>query len=132
MRHLALVIASCSFVWLAGCVAGNPDDVGAATYNICCGTNCCCPSLGSGGAIGPGDRNPANACEVCNPSVSQTSWTADPMCMAGTDAGGGMTGTDAGGGGGGGGGCSVGPGAPAGGMLAVIGLVAAVLVRRRR
>ncbi|MCB9597610.1 MAG: hypothetical protein H6719_33135 [Sandaracinaceae bacterium] len=132
MRHLLLVIAGSSFLWLAGC-AGSPEDIGAATENICCGSNCCCPSLGTGGPIGPGDLNPANSCEVCDPSTSQTSWTPVSGCMAGTDAGPGMTGTDAGSGsGGGGGGCSVGATAPATGGLALLGFAAALLFGRRR
>ncbi|MBX3271825.1 MAG: hypothetical protein KF729_16275 [Sandaracinaceae bacterium] len=129
MRHLALVIVGCSSLWLAGCV-GTPDDIGSATYNVCCGANCCCPSIGGGGAIRAGDRNPANACEICDPTRTASAWSSDPAC---SDAGGGMPPTDAGGGGGGGGGggCAVTP-APAGGALALFAGLAAVLLGRRR
>lgn len=133
MRHFALVIVGCSFLWLAGC-ANAPEDVGAATYNVCCGANCCCPGIGTGGPISTGDLNPANMCERCDPATNPNAWTPIPGCTAGgDDAGPGMMmGTDAGTGGGGGGGCSVGARAPAGGAFALLGVVALALWRRRR
>jgi len=108
-----------SFLFV-GCVNA-PDDIGAATYAVCCGSGCCCPSIGTGGRINAGDMNPDNPCEVCDPSTDPRAWTPVPDCDAGspggtdagpaptdggaveTDAGpgdtdaGGMAGTDAGG-----------------------------------
>jgi len=128
MRKLLALTVGASFLLIGGCTLGPSDDVGAATYNICCGAGCCCPSLGGGGAIGPGDLNPANSCEECDPSVSQTSWTPISGC-GGTDSG--PARTDAGGGDGGGG-CSVGvsESSPVG-AIALLGSLA-LFVRRRR
>ena len=92
MRNLLLLALGTAVVSLTGCTNGS--DVGSATYAICCGADCCCPSLGDGRRINNGDRNPANPCEICDPSMTQTAWTPVPDCdagMAGTDAG-----TDAG------------------------------------
>jgi len=77
---------------------------------VCCGGGCCCLD---GDTQGPGDVNPANPCEVCDPSTDQMSWTPVADCTpdagvdedagvsteedagtAATDAG--TTGTDAG------------------------------------
>lgn len=141
MRHLVLVFAGSSLLFFAGCTNAPSDDIGRSTYNICCGANCCCPSIGTtGSAFNAGDVNPDNECEICDPAMTAMAWSPNPACddagpgMMGTDAGPGMTGTDAGDGGGGDdGGCSVGHrGAPAGGAFAVFSVVAALLVWRRR
>lgn len=120
MRKLLALIVGASFLLIGGCTAGPSDDIGRATYNVCCGTGCCCASLGAGGAIGPGDRNPSNDCEECAPAVSQTSWT--PISGCGPDAGS----TD-----GGGGGCGVSvSGTTPPGAIALLGLLA-LFIRRR-
>jgi len=187
MRFLLALLAASS-IWIVGCTNGPVVDIGASTNALCCGANCCCASIGSGGAISAGDLNPDNMCERCDPATNPRAWTPIPGCMAGSDAGadtdagsdagstdtdaGGMTvadagsvdtdagpttgtdagpttgtdagpstGTDAGSSSGtdagppadDGGGCSVSPSAPASqGPLALLGLLAAGLVFRRR
>jgi len=88
--HLLVIGLSILFV---GCVNAPSDDIANATYAVCCGSGCCCPSLNPGGGrINTGDTNPDNPCEVCDPSTSTTAWTPVPDCDAGmgggdTDAG---------------------------------------------
>lgn len=65
-----------------GAYAQDDDDIGSATEAICCGGNCC--SIG-GMCFTRDQENPANACEVCDPSSSRTSFTAVAGC--GEDAG---------------------------------------------
>ncbi len=91
---------------------------------VCCGADCCCAG---DGIQAPGDTNPANSCEVCDPSVSQFEWTPVEGCTTGDpDMGTG------GGGDGGDGGCSA-AGGPAGAYgFALVGAALAFLGRRRR
>ncbi len=49
---------------------------------VCCGSDCCCVD---GSIQGPGDTNPDNPCQVCDPSQSQMAWSEVPDCVA--DAG---------------------------------------------
>jgi len=90
---------------------------------VCCGADCCCVD---GNIQGPGDTNPTNSCEVCDPATSQRAWTPVAGCTptepdAGTDTGDG--GDD--------GGCSA-AGGPAGAYgFALIGAALAFLRRRR-
>ena len=161
MRKLFAPLAFLSLLTLAGCTNGLPEDIGASTEAICCGSNCCCPSLGTGGPINAGDINPANACERCDPATTQTAWTPIPGCVpdsgtgdtdsgtttgtdsgtaTGTDSGtttgtdsGTTTGTDAGTDPGDGGGCSVGTRGRSRGAAVLFGLaMAAIVIRRRR
>lgn len=139
MRKIIGLLASTAFLLLGGCTNASYDDVGAATYAVCCGANCCCPGIGDGTPISAGDVNPDNPCEVCDPSTTAMAWTAVAGCGedgggGGTDAGPGMTGTDAGPGGGGddGGGCSVGAGPASGFGLALFSVVAVLFAFRRR
>ena len=57
---------------------------------VCCGGGCCCLD---GETQGPGDVNPANPCEVCDPATDQMSWTAVEDCSpdAGVDEDAGMS-----------------------------------------
>lgn len=129
----ALTFSGAGLTFSGGCaVEEEADEIGAVTYAVCCGSNCCC---NNGGRQDRGDRNPSNECEMCDPSNDPMVWTAVPNCTPG----GGDTGTprpDAStGGGGDDGGCSVGAvggtnGAAWGvGLLGLLGLLA---VRRRR
>jgi len=140
MRKIIGLFASTAFLLLGGCTNAEYDDVGAATYAVCCGANCCCPGIGDGSPISTGDMNPDNPCEVCDPSTDPNSWTPVAGCGedagggGGTDAGGGMTGTDAGPGttGGDDGGCSVSAGPASGFGLALFSVVAVLFTFRRR
>jgi len=132
MRHLLALVAASSFLWIAGCTNAPEIDIGASTNAVCCGANCCCPSIGSGGAIAAGDINPDNMCESCDPATTASAWTPIPGCTAGTDAGT-TGGTDAGPPADDGGGCSVSATAPGGsGLLALFGFAAAFVFSRRR
>jgi hypothetical protein len=51
---------------------------------VCCGSNCCCIDDAT---QGPGDTNPSNECQVCDPSTSQREWTDVAGCSADEDAG---------------------------------------------
>lgn len=128
----ALVLSLVSF---AGCAADGPEEIGGATEAICCGANCC---LIDGSCTRRGDTNPANSCEMCDPSSSNTSWTAVAGCAADAsppaDTGPADTGTaaDTGTGGGGDGGCSVGRARGGAAALGFASLLAVTLLRRRR
>lgn len=68
-------------------------------YAICCGGSCCfIDSM----CRNTGDTNPDDACQVCDPSSSQTEWTTMADCggedagMADEDAGMSMPGEDMG------------------------------------
>jgi len=141
MRKTIGLLASTAFLLLGGCTNAEYDDVGAATYAVCCGANCCCPGIGDGSPISAGDMNPDNPCEVCDPSETAMAWTPVPGCgedaggMGGTDAGPGMTGTDAGPGMTGSdddGGCAVSAGPASGFGLALFSVVAVLFAVRRR
>jgi hypothetical protein len=137
---------------LTGCttVPESEAEALARVDAICCGSSCCAIE---GGCQSNGDENPANACEICNPAVSQTAWSANPTCEdagppavdAGpveTDAGpvetdAGPVGTDAGSTtpppSGGGGGCAVNQGQSYGAwILGVLGALFLATRRRRR
>ncbi len=117
-----------------GSAAAQDDDVAARVEAICCGATCC---LIDGMCRTRDEQNPANGCQVCDPSMSQTQWTDMAGC-GGTDAG--PAGTDAGPGtrdagpdDSGGGGCHVSRGATGGfGGLGLALIAAAGLVLRRR
>jgi MYXO-CTERM domain-containing protein len=64
--------------------AAAQEDVGASREAICCGANCC---LIGGECFTRGDTNPADDCQECDPSVSQTAWTDVDGCGGGSDAG---------------------------------------------
>ncbi len=70
---LALVLAS-SFVSLNALAQ---EDIGAAHEAVCCGATCC---LIDGTCLMDGNTNPANPCQVCDPSQSQAEWTAVEGC----------------------------------------------------
>lgn len=61
-----------SFVVL-GCAVQPTEDVESLVDEICCGASCC---LIGGDCYTSGETNPANTCEACNPSTSQTEFTA--------------------------------------------------------
>lgn len=121
---------------------------------ICCGASCCAIE---GGCQRTGEMNPANSCQLCDPSESQTAWTDIPGCTPDADAGpaevdagpvetdagpvetdAGPVETDAGSttpppSGGGGGGCSVNQGQSTGAwILGVLGALFLATRRRRR
>ena len=73
------------------------QETGSRVDAICCGSSCC---RIDGVCYSTGESSPSDACLVCQPSRSQTSFTN--TCTGGTDAGRG--GRDAGTSGGGGGG----------------------------
>jgi len=108
-------------------VASAQDGVGHTTQDICCGGGCC---LIEGDCLRNGDTNPANACEMCDTSSSQTDWTDVSGCGGDTDAGSTTMGTDAGptDSGDDDGGCSAGGG---GASFGLVGLVLFGLLRRR-
>lgn len=126
--HRSLLAAAAAVLLLAPVAASAQDDVGAASEAICCGAECCAIPEGDG-CQARNEVNPANACEVCDPSMSQSGWTAMAGCAddagstGGTDAG--TTPTDDGG-------CAVSPGGSSHAGMA-LGLVAlgALFVRRR-
>jgi MYXO-CTERM domain-containing protein len=124
MRVSLFVMLVAAMWFSAG--AALAQDVGASQQPVCCGATCC---FLDGRCRGTGDENPRNNCEVCDPTMSQTTWTTLSGCTP-IDAGR----VDAGGGGGGGGGCSASAGASPSASLGVLalGMVAWALRRRRR
>ncbi|MFK7987937.1 MAG: hypothetical protein AB8I08_18100, partial [Sandaracinaceae bacterium] len=77
--HRSLLAAAAAVLFLLPAGASAQDDVGAATEAICCGSACC--AIPEGDAFqARDDVNPNNACEVCDPSVSNSEWTAVPSC----------------------------------------------------
>lgn len=122
------IFASTLALLLTAPAAAQDDDVGAAVEAICCGMECCL----IGTCRGRGQVNPDNSCEMCDPSTSQSEWTAIPGCVppdAGTppatDAGSTTPPPDDGGG------CSVGA-TGARGPLALLSLVGGLALFRRR
>ena len=116
-----VVFASILTLAFAAPAAAQDDDVGAAVEAICCGAECC--SIG-GTCFNRGDENPMNSNEICDPSVSQDSFTTVEAPDAGTTT---PPPDDDGG-------CSVGTGAssaPAA-LLALVGGLALFRRRRRR
>lgn len=122
----ALAVLLCSSFWLAGSALA--QDVAASHEAICCGSSCC---LIDGDCLTDGEPNSRNACQVCDPSMSQVEWTPVAGCDAGQSAQP-DAGSDAGASGGGGGGCAIAPGASgAFGGLVAFGALALVWRRRR-
>ncbi|MCC6877719.1 MAG: hypothetical protein IT378_25645 [Sandaracinaceae bacterium] len=79
MNRLVLVAAlsAISLVAIPSAHAQSP-------IGVCCGANCCfidamCRTRGA--------LNPANACQACDPSTSQSAWSAVPGCVPAMDAG---------------------------------------------
>lgn len=118
MRRASVALLWVGLLWCASPALGQ-DDVGAASEPICCGGDCC---LIGGTCYDIGDRNPANACQICAPTQSQSDWSMENGC--GPDAGGG--------GSGGGGGCAVSPTGPAGSASLVALMMAGFILFRRR
>lgn len=61
-----------------------PSAHAQSPIGVCCGANCCfidamCRTRGA--------LNPANACQACDPSMSQSAWSAVPGCTPPNDAG---------------------------------------------
>ncbi|MBO6935553.1 MAG: hypothetical protein JJ863_11280 [Deltaproteobacteria bacterium] len=101
--------------------ASAQEDVGSQVDQICCGSNCC---LIGGTCFTSGEASPDDACMVCDPSGSNTSFT---NTCGSPDMGGGDGGDD-----GDDGGCSA-AGGPAGAYgFALIGAALAFVRRRRR
>jgi len=101
--------------------AASAQDVGSRVDEICCGGDCC---LIEGTCYTSGEASAADACLVCDPSGSNTSFTN--TCST-PDAGGGDGGDD-----GDDGGCSA-AGGPSGAYgFALIGAALAFARRRRR
>lgn len=117
MRRAFLVFLFSSCLVSVGAAA---QDVGGAQEPICCGDDCC---LIGGVCFARGEENPDNACQACDPAVSQGEFTPISGCTL-PDAGTG----------GGGGGCAVGGSSAGAGGLSVFALfaAAAIVARRRR
>lgn len=104
------------------------DDVASRVDAICCGGNCCL--IGSD-CFSNGDTNPDNACQTCDVSATQTAWTDVSGC-APEDSGvtpaadSGTTPPAEGGG------CSASGASSSAGPLALLGLLGALFVWRRR
>jgi uncharacterized protein (TIGR03382 family) len=96
------------------------QDVGSRVDEICCGSDCC---LIDGECYTSGEASPADACLVCDPSGSNTTFTDTCTTAPDMGSGGGDDGDD--------GGCSA-AGGPAGAYGFALAGVALALFRRRR
>lgn len=74
MRHLLL---TASLLLIASPAFADDEDIGTGSSPICCGANCC---LIAGTCFSRGETNPDNECEACDPSSTQTAFTAVPGC----------------------------------------------------
>ncbi len=75
--------------------SNEPDGTGCATGEVCSSGTCATDCFIGGVLIPAGTVNPANACEVCTPGTSTTTWSNEPdgtgcatgeVCSSGTCA----------------------------------------------
>jgi MYXO-CTERM domain-containing protein len=84
MTRPILLTAGTLSLLLAGCIQNEKEEIISSAEAICCGASCC---FIDGDCRTRGQRNPANACEECNPSMSQNVWSPVANCMMPPDAG---------------------------------------------